>query len=303
MMRHTRARALLGASRTSLVGCLLAGAAIAASGCLNLDDVAGLQKMADAAEQSLRPVVSDFPESCKRQNSLVNDIPSAERPATLKPDDCKPYQDVAEQVSRDQGALIAYFDALGKLASNTPFTYDKKIDTNVAAIGKLPNLSKNVVAASSAAQKLAKDLADIATRRYRSREVNALIEQSDVSVHELTSDLKKVITEDYALLLRNEADVLSAFYDSPIAQAAASKSERLTLVLVQRQYNGDTAALVARQSAAVNYGKVMDSMAALHAKLKAKIHEKAGLRELAKDLAPDITSVKDAVGQLKQELK
>jgi hypothetical protein len=301
MMRNRRA--LPGRRTASLAGWLIASATIVTVGCLNLDDVAGLTKMADGAGESLRPVVSDFSETCKRQNSLLNDIPSAERPPTLKPDDCKPYQDVAEHVSKDQSVLIAYFDALGKLASNTPFTYDKKIDANVTAIGKLPNLSKNVVAATGAAQKLAKDLADIATRRFRAREVDALIDQSDDSVHELTFDLKKVITEDYALLLKNEAEVLSTFYDSPIAAAAANRSDRLTLVLVQRQYSGDTAALAARQSAAVSYGKVMDSMAALHAKLKTRIHEKASLREMAKDLAPDVTNVKDAVDQLKTELK
>jgi hypothetical protein len=277
--------------RTLLLLCLLC-----ATGCVNLDDVAGLTKLADSARQTLPAVVADIPATCQRQNSLLNGIPKDERPASLQVQDCKPYQDVADHLSTDENVLIAYFDSLGKLASNAPLSYDKNIDTNVTTVGKLPNLSQGTIAASSAAQKIAKVLADAATKAYREHEVNSIIKNTDDAVQELTADLKKVVVVEYSGILSNESEILDTYYEGPLA--AAGKSERLALILVQRQYEDDTAALQSRKSAAIAYGKVMDSLASLHAKLKAEALKKASLREVAQQIGPDIANLKDAISEL-----
>jgi hypothetical protein len=270
-------------------------------GCVSLDDVTQLSKLADSAEQTFPAVVSDIPASCARQNVLVNDYPAEERPIIMVAQDCKPYQDVADHLTKDQSVLIAYFDALGKLASNTPPAYDQAIDTNVAAIAKIPTLSKNTVAASSAAQTIMKFLADEATANYRERKITSLVERTDPAIQELTADLKKVIVTDYAGILSNESAVLDIYYESPIA--AAKPTERLSQVLVQRQYEGDRANLQSKLAATVAYGKAMDSLASLHSKLLTETKKKASLRDMATELGPDITNLKSAITQLQTELK
>jgi hypothetical protein len=271
------------------------------SGCVNLNDVTQLSTLADSAQQSLPAVVAGIAASCARQNVMLEDIPSAERPASLTAQDCAPYQDVAGHLAKDQGVLIAYFDALGELASNAPPSYDQTIDTNVTAIGGLPNLSKEAVTASTAAQKVMKFLADQATAGYRKRKVTSLIVQADPAVQELTSDLKKAIVTDYAGILSNENSVLDIYYKSPIA--AAAPTERLSRVLAQRQYEGDQAALRSRIAATVSYGKVMDGLASLHAKLVDEAKKKASLKDTAKDIGPDIANLKAAIAQLQTEIK
>jgi hypothetical protein len=273
------------------------------SGCVNLDDVTQLSKLADSAQQTLPAVVSDIPASCARRNVLLADIPipSAERPASLTAQDCKPYQDVADHLTKDQSVLITYFDALGKLASNTPSSYDQTIDTSVTTIGKLPSLSSEAVAASTAAQTLMKFLADAATAGYRGRKITSLVEEANPSVQELTSDLKKAIVTDYAGILSNESATLDIYYQSPIA--AAKPADGLSLVLVQRQYEGDQTTLQSRVAATAAYGKAMDGLASLHAKLLAEATKKASLKDIAKDLGPDIANLKTAISQLQTELK
>jgi hypothetical protein len=270
-------------------------------GCVSLDDVAQLRKLADWAQQTLPAVVADIPASCQRRNVFLNDIPAGERPPSLQPEDCKPYQDVADSLTKDQNVLIAYFDALGALASNTPLSYAKTIDTDVTTIAKLPNLSKNTIAASTASQKIARVFADVATRSYRERKVNSIIERTDEAVQQLTTALKNVITTDYMGILSNEADSVDAYYQSPMA--AARGSERLALITVQRQYHGDAAVLETRRARSVAYGQVMDSLASLHGKLKMEVKKKASLRQIAQEIGPDVSDLKDAISQLQTGLK
>lgn len=271
------------------------------AGCVNLDDVAQLRKFADNALQTLPAVVADVPASCQRRNVFLDDIPAEERPPSLQPENCKPYQDVADHLTKDQNVLIAYFDALGKLASNTPLSYAETIDTSVATIGKLPNLSKNTIAASTAAQKIAGILADVVTLSYRQRKVNSIIERTDEVVQQLTTALKNVITTDYVGILTNEADSVDIYYKSPMA--AARGSERLALITVQRQYHSDTAVLETRKAIAVAYGQVMDDLASLHGKLKKEAEKKASVRQIAEEIGPDISNLKDAISQLQSRLK
>ena len=300
-LRDGRMTKTLGGRCRPFLGALLPACLLVMGGCLNLDDVAGLTKLADSAQQTLPAVVADLPASCQRQNSLLNGIPMEERPPSLKVQDCKPYQDVADHLGKDQTVLIAYFDSLGKLASNTPLSYGQDIDTNVTTIGGLPNLSLGTIAANTAAQKIAKILADAATKTYRAHEVNSIIKKADDAVQQLAADLKKVVVVEYAGVLSNESEVLDIFYQGPMA--AAGKSERLALLIVQRQYDGDTAALQSRKSATAAYGTVMDNLASLHAKLQVEAAKNASLHEVAQQIGPHIANLKAAMSQLQAKLK
>ncbi|HSS95602.1 MAG TPA: hypothetical protein VLK33_01150 [Terriglobales bacterium] len=272
-------------------------------GCTNLDDVAELKKLADGAQQTLPPIVADIPSSCQRQDHLISDIPENEKPPGIGMADCKPYQDVADNIIKDQNVLIAYFDALGKLASNAPLSYSANLSANAKSVGAMPNLSSHAAAAHTAAQSIGKILADAVTKSYRQKKVDSLIEQADGDVQELTGDLKKIIVEDYAGILSNESLALDTYYKSPIEAAVAARSERLALIVVQRQRDGDLALLESRKSTILVYGQIMDKLAVLHAKLKQEAEKKASLREIGEQVGPLVSDLKDAISKLQAGLK
>jgi hypothetical protein len=80
--------------------------------------------------------------------------------------------------------------------------------------------------------------------------------------------------------------------------AAAQSNERLALILVQRQYADDKSALQSRKDNVTSYGKTMDGLAALEAKLAKEATQKASLVEMGKQAAPIVESIKNAVSDL-----
>jgi hypothetical protein len=141
-----------------------------------------------------------------------------------------------------------------------------------------------------------KSLADAATRGYRGKQLDQLLKDNDPAVQSLTQALKKVITGDYSLMLSNEESTLDNFYQGPMA--AAQPNERLALILVQRQYAHDKNALQSREDAVGSYGKLMDGLAALHAKLTQQAGQKASLTEIGKQTAPIVESLKTILSDM-----
>jgi hypothetical protein len=278
----------------------LAAILLTLNGCVNLDDAAGFSKLSDEARVALPKVSNDVAGTCARQNTLLDNTPAAERDPSQQSQDCLPYQNVADHLAKDESVLADYFDALGKLASNKPLSYDAAIDTNVATVSGSTTLSANTIAATNDAQGILKALADAATKGYREKQLGQLIQQNDAAIQSLTQALKKVITVDYALLLSNEETSLDNFYKGPMA--AAKPNERLALILVQRQYAHDKAALRSRKDAIADYGKVMDDIAALHAKLKVQAGQKISITDLAKQAAPIVQSLQTALSDIQARL-
>jgi hypothetical protein len=269
---------------------LTLAALLTLTGCVNLDDAAGLSKLSQDARISLPRVSNDVAATCVRQNTLLDNTPPAERPPNTQPQDCTPYQGVATHLAKDENILADYFDALGKLASNEPLSYDAAIGTNEAATSGNTALSANTITAGNDAQSILKSLADAATRGYREKQLAQLISANDPAIQSLTQSLKKVITVDYALLLSNEELSLDTFYKGPMA--SAQPNERLALILVQRQYAHDRTTLQSRRDGIADYGKIMDDIAALHSKLKQEADKKASILEIVKQVAPIVESLK-----------
>lgn len=269
---------------------------LAFNGCVNLDDAAGLSKLSGEARIALPKVSNDVAGTCLRQNTFLENTPANERPRDIQPQDCKPYQDIAHHLAQDESILAGYFDALGKLASNKPLTYDATIAANVTAANYNSALSANTLTAGNDAQNLLKSLADAVTKGYREKQLAQILQQSDPALQSLTQSLKRVITVDYALLLSNEELSLNNFYQGPMA--TAQPNERLTLILVQRQYAHDKTALQSRKDSIADYGKIMDDIAALHTKLKQEAGKKASMIEVGKEIAPIVGSLGVAISDI-----
>jgi hypothetical protein len=266
------------------------------SGCVNLDDAAGLSKLSDEVRIALPRVSNDIAGTCARQNTLFENTPPAERPPTEQGQDCKPYQQIAHHLAQDENVLADYFEALGKLASNEPMSYDATIVENISATGANSALSANTITAGNDAQNIMKALADAATKGYREKQLGQLIQQTDPAIQSLTQSLKKIITVNYAFLLSNEELSLDTFYKSPMA--SPQSNERLALILVQRQYAQDKTVLQSHKDDIAAYGKIMDDIAALHTKLKLEADKKASIVEIGKQVAPIIQSLKTALSDI-----
>jgi hypothetical protein len=277
---------------------IVAGATLllAANGCVNLDDAADLSKLSAEARVTLPRVSNDVAGTCARQNILFENTPAAERPPAAQAQDCTPYQEIADHLAKDENVLADYFDALGKLASNQPMGYDAVIEANVTATGANSGLSRNTAAAGNDAQKILKSLADAATNGYRKKQLGQLIQQNDAAVQSLTQALKRVISVDYALLLSNEELSLDNFYQGPMA--GAKPNERLTLILVQRQYAHDKSAMQYRKDDVAAYGKVMDDISELHARLNQEAAKKASVVEIYKQVRPLVLSLNAALSDI-----
>src|SRR5260370_5446165 len=122
------------------------------------------------------------------------------------------------------------------------------------------------------------------------------MEQNDPDIQSLTQALKKVITVDYALLLSNEGLSLDNFYQGPMA--SAKPNERLTLILVQRQYAHDKSAMQSRKEDIAAYGKIMDDISPLHTKLKQEAARKASIVEICKQVRPRVLSLNAALSDI-----
>lgn len=269
---------------------------LALNGCVNLDDAAGLSKLSGEARISLPRVSNDVAGTCIRQNILFENTPRAERPPAAQAQDCKPYREIADHLAKDESVLADYFDALGKLASNEPMSYDATIHANVTATGANSALSANTAAAGNDAQSILKSLADAVTRNYREKQLGQLIQQNDPAIQSLTQALKKVIAVDYALLLSNEELSMDNFYQGPMA--SAQPTERLTLILVQRQYAHDKSAMQSRKDNIAAYGRIMDDISALHSKLKQEATKKASIVEICKQVRPLVLSLNAALSDI-----
>lgn len=267
------------------------------NGCVDLDDAAGLSKLSDEARIALPKVSNDVAATCARQNTLFENTPAAERAKTEQAQDCKPYQELADHLAKDQEALIAYFDALGKLSSNKPLGYDATIGQNITVSSTNTAFSANAITAGNDAQNLLKALADAATNGYREKQLRKLVIANDAAVQSLTRSLKKVITGDYGVLLGNEELGLDTFYQGPMA--SAQSNERLALILVQRQYDHDKAALQTRKDAAASYAKAMDDLGAIHAKLKDEAGKKMSMVKVAKQVGPIVASLTSALSNIR----
>lgn len=277
----------------------------ALSGCVNLDDAAGLSKLSEDARRALPRVSNDVAATCARQNVLFENTPPKERPPSEQAQDCSPYQEVSLHLAEDQNVLTLYFDALGRLSSNKPLSYETNIPTNVTAIKLNTAFSTNTAAAGTDAENILKSLADAATRGYREKQLGELIKANDPAIQSLTAALKKVITIDYAQLLSNEELSLDTFYKGPMDSAMASPqpNERLALILVQRQYAQDKTALQSRKDAIAAYGSIMDKTAALHSKLKEEAEKKASAIAIARELGPTVASLGNAISDLESRSK
>lgn len=299
-------------------GMVWAGTFLLTAGCGDLHEFAALQTVADGLRKTLPAIAEDFFASCERRGTIAAQIRTA-NPAngTAAPSAgvsaaedavrlCLPSKAVAAQLTADQTALVAYLEALSRLGSGAAFTYGKALGTDITAVnglGVAPGMNKTVAGdaqkASVAALTLTAKLADLATEHMRGRDVRQIVREADPEVQALTAALYAAGGVDYSILLEDERGLLEEYYGGPLAAAGAS--DRLTSMLVQRQYDGDVERLERRRTAAAAYGAVMQQMGALHANLAQAARDSTGFDTRLQALAPEVNRLQDAIAWLGTE--
>ena len=287
-----------------------AGTLLLTAGCRDMREIAALGTLADGLRETLPPIAEDFFASCARRATIAAQIRTAnpENPATtegaMRP--CGPSEAVAAQLAADQTALVAYLEALSRLGSGAAFTYGKALGTDITAVnglGVAAGMNKAVAGdaqkAGVAALTLTAKLADLATEHMRAGDVRRIVREANPEVQALTAALYAAGSVDYGILLEDERGLLDAYYGGPLAAAGAS--DRLTSMLVQRQYDGDVERLERRRAAAAAYGAVMQQMSALHGSLAQAAGESAGFDARLQALAPEVNRLQDAIARLGTE--
>ncbi len=286
------------------------GLLLLCAGCGELGEVTALGGVADGLGQALPQVSGDVYGSCERRAALGARIPAAERPpasAGITPD-CGPAKAVSAQLGADEVVLTAYLRALSKLGTGEAFPYGKALGADVTAVndfgvaaGANAELAGDSQKAAVAALTLTGKLADLATRHLRARDARRLVLEANPGVQMLTAALYQVGDVDYGILLADERGYLEAYYQGPMA--ASQSKERLALILVQRQYDGDSDRLERRRAAAMEYGAVMQEIGVLHASLAQAARDGTGFEGRVKALAPQVDQLRDAVAKLEAEVR
>lgn len=291
------------------LGFLLPGFLLLTVGCGELGEVTALGGIADGMRGALPGVSEAFAHSCERRAAIVARIPVAELPPNIQvTPDCAPSKALAKQLGADQTALVEYLEALSKLGSGAAFTYGKAIGADVTTVndfsvsaGVNATVAADAQKAGVAALTLSGKLADLATQHIRAREVRRIVLEANPGVQQLTAALYQAGDVDYGIVLANEKGFLEAYYEGPLAAAGAG--DRLTSMLVQRQYDDDAARWQRRREAAVAYGAVMQEVGMLHAKLTQAARDRAGFAGRVKALTPEVNRLKDEVAKLQGEVQ
>jgi hypothetical protein len=197
---------------------------------------------------------------------------------------CKNLSTSKDGLLQAQQVLLNYMEALRNLSSDKTVTYGQKLDALPDALSK-SGLDDNQVKATTG---LAKILIDAAIGGYRRKEVGKLVGETNTDIQTLTAALRKVISVGYATELNLEEEATKAFYETNLKEH--EKQEPLTALLVKRSWAEDLDGVQKRKSAALAYGKVMDSIARGHQKLYDS-RDRWSREELVKQLDPEISDI------------
>ncbi len=260
-------------------------------GCVDLSEVGKFAALSEAANASFPSLVADIRDSCERRSNYA---PEDRREEVLLR--CNERSTSNDGLLQAQQVLLNYMEALKNLSSDKTVTYGEKLDALPDTLSKA-GLNDNQVKATTG---LAKVLVDAAIGGYRRRELGKLVGETNEEVQTLTKALKKVVSDGYGTELKLERDAIKDFYETGLKEH--EKQEPLTALLVKRRWTEDLEGLQKRQSAALAYGRVMDSIARGHQKLYER-RNRWSTEELVKQLGPEISDIYKSTQEISKVFK
>lgn len=206
------------------------------------------------------------------------------------------YDKLTPAIQSDQKVLMDYLKALGQLAADNDPGYSKPV-TALGGQFKTAGLNTDQVAAATAASSLAVKIADAALAGYRRKKIAKLVSDSNSDVKTLTQALADIVAKDYAIMLSNEEEGLQDYYRTAIANDAGKNP--LSAMLVQKQFDEESAALQKRIEAAKAYGTLMKSIADANQNI-ADQKNAIGSKDLIKLIGPQLANIEQSSNDLRQ---
>jgi hypothetical protein len=284
-----------------LQGVLLVIPVYSLVGCTNLDEVAALPKLAHGAKTALPLLAKDLKGSCDRQNFYSNpaDNPTAVPSCSLG----DTYVKLGNNMISEQSILLAYFDALGKLAGGSTSGFSKSI-SGIDANLKVAGLETDQQKMASAAGKLAAAIAGMITDGYKRKKLAEIVKAANDDVAILANGLADQIDSDsrasYTQELGAEQTNLSTYYGIPIAQA----NDPLGKLNAYGDWQSAREKLQSRRDAAKAYRTLMISLRDAHAKLKDEsANNHFDSKAIAKALGPYLSDIESSIQDLQRDLR
>jgi len=285
-------------------------------GCPDLSQVRQLGQTADAGKSSLDAIASDFQGSCERQNGYVQLPPGnvAPPPPPCDPQTAEDYRKLGGNLTKEQGVLIAYFDALSKLAGTTASGFDRMApDLNTSFQNAGFNSTQQEMA--KAGGTIAAAVTNLATSGYREKKLSEILTQTNDAVQKATTAMANLIDPDpepktgggqnigsYMGILLNEDEQIRSYFDVPL-----KKEGTMTVLgsLFNLKYQEALQAQNKRKEAARAYRKYMLALGAAHDKLALSAGKFAveDVKKLSKELAQPVSDLSTAVKTLQNDAR
>ena len=247
-----------------LVGASLACVtfSVFAVGCADPSAVGRFASVARTAGESFSAIADDFPESCTRRERyrlLVgwqSDLDALEEETARS---CARYVKSAPRLVGAHRVLVRYLAALGEFSAGGLVSYDDSLDELAGAVERSDMLDENDI---EAVKRISAVLMDAAGGKWRRKQLNSVIEQTNPDVQILTSTLRGIISVDYAQLLDDEREAARKFYLGKIR--THGDDEPLTALLVYEKWQKEDEIIDGKRKAAEAYVKVLDKIAKGH---------------------------------------
>lgn len=255
----------------------------ALSGCVSMQSVTDYATAVNATADSVKPVASDFFDSCLRSNSYK---------PYIKKTDCSSEKDASIAILMVAGVLKAYGEALSALASDQLVSYEEDIDALTSEVNKLENFDTDQVEALSS---LAKFITSAVTSGYQQRHVTNFIKETNDPVMNVSEGLADVLESNYAKAIKLELFAWETGYRN------VEKSSRLAQPLKWEEYSAKQwqirQHLEHKLTTVKQLSKSIRSIGETHKKLKADAEE-LDSKELVAAVRGYISTAKPVIQQI-----
>ena len=282
---HRRARRNVG-----LLGIVIGG--LVAASCNPPAAVANFASVAGQTVTRGGPVYEDIHDSClRRQADEAHLQPEYLNPSAQFNGACASLVPAVQEAQQAASVLANYFRAMQQLAAFDESQVSTQAMQTGASLSTAAVLSANQVDAVS---KLSGLITEVATRHYRRAKLRDIVTEADPHIAAVTQGLETVITKDYAGLLDEEQRALNRRY-----RLVHRADEPATVLLLNRAYTQDMAALQRRREAARAYASALKEIRDAHHDIAQKAGQ-LGSKQTALALQPYISQLQAAAPKMQE---
>ena len=262
----------------------------------------GIAALADGAGKALNEgpaLFKDIHESCVRRHEDAQPItaiflpPVIVRASEAKSEiaACAPFAAEADGLAKASGVLTAYFKAMQELAAFATSSVSGPNEEAAENAATAANLSLTQI---DSIGKLSGLVTQLFTERYQRSHLVKYLREADPSVASITRGFEDIVSKDYAGLLQEEQQTLTAQY-----QDVGDVRDTAILLLLNRAYSEDGDDLNRRKAVASAYVAALQQIREGHHKL-AQNADRLNGKSMTVALQPYITQLQALIPTLQK---